>query len=126
MLEPVQRPTDIDNVVAEFSEGDMAWVVMDAAARGPLNVPDDRSLKTKRVHFFLSRHGAERFVEEVKRIASKVRDAVLFPLRDASAGGRRQFQPEKGTGIGPAGISVATETWGHVSPLKNRLTTCEY
>lgn len=76
----MQKPIDIDTVVAEFSEDDMAWVVMDVASGARLNVPDDRYPKTEIVRFFLSQHDAERVIEEVKRVANKVRDAVLVAV----------------------------------------------
>lgn len=74
------KPLDIDAILGEFSVDEIAWVIMDVASGARLNVPDGRYPATEIVRFFMSGQDAERFIEEVERVAERVRDAVLVAV----------------------------------------------
>ncbi len=74
------QPISIDTILAEFSESDSAWVIMDVASGARLNVPAPNYPGTEVVRFFLSQNDADKFLSEVLQAAPHLREAILVAV----------------------------------------------
>ena len=74
------QPISIDTMLAEFSEADSAWVIMDVASGARLNVPAPNYPGTEVVRFFLSQSDADKFLGEVLQAAPHLHEAILVAV----------------------------------------------
>lgn len=75
------QPINIDTILAEFSESDNAWTVIDVVSGARLNIPDhERYPGVEVVRFFLSRDDAEKHISEVVLAAPQLANAILVAV----------------------------------------------
>lgn len=74
------QPIDIDTILAEFSETDGAWVILDVVSGARLNVPAPNYAGVEVIRLFLSRNDAEHFLAEVLNAAPQLKEAVLVAI----------------------------------------------
>ncbi len=79
------EPLDVDTILGEFSEGDRAWMILDAVSAQRLTIPDNERFPGIEIYrFFMS--DAEAVIRKVKAVpkgrlrANAVLVAVDVPL----------------------------------------------